>query len=261
MTTEQTQGSSNLNSQKSINEETKDVKEERAVDKENNKNSQEEKADEKKQASEVEASQEEVNETKNEDSNVTELKTEKEDKKIFGKDKKKKKEKKVEIDSEELEALKDQVKKLEKEATEAKDKHLRVVAEMDNMRKRSQKERTDLRKYGAEYLMTDLLTVLDSFDKALPSEDTDQKDGDSASFIEGMKLVQKQLLVALEKNGLKAIPSVGQPFDPNLHQGVQRVEEEDIKEDTVKEEYNKGYQLHDRLLRPAMVVVAVPKGE
>ena len=154
----------------------------------------------------------------------------------------------------EVDRLKADLLKLEEQLQEAQDKHLRSIAEMDNMRKRSIKERADLLKYGNENLMSDLLPMLDSFEKSL--QESAASSENIESFQKGMSLIHKQLFAILEKHGLKVVESVGKPFDPNLHQAIQRVEMEDVDEDIVKDEYSRGYTLNDRLLRPSMVVVA-----
>lgn len=150
----------------------------------------------------------------------------------------------------------EEIAKLNEELNEYKDKYLRTVAEMDNLRKRLARERNDLLRFGSENLMRDLLPVFDSFDKAC--EDKGEEAKDSKQFFEGFSLVRKQLLDVLEKHGLKALEAVGQVFDPNIHQAIQRVESDDIEADQVHQEFAKGYMLHERLLRPAIVSVAVP---
>lgn len=154
--------------------------------------------------------------------------------------------------SKETEALE----KLNQELDEYKDKYLRTVAEMDNLRKRLARERNDLLRFGAESLMRDLLPVLDSFDKAC--EDAKNADKDNQQFVEGISLVRKQLLDTLEKHGMTPVDAVGHAFDPNMHQAIQRVDSEEVDADQVHQEFAKGYMLHDRLLRPAIVSVAVP---
>lgn len=142
---------------------------------------------------------------------------------------------------------------------EYKDKHIRAIAEMDNMRKRMERERTELLKYGHEGVLKSLLPVLDGFDRAV-SLQANETDTEAKKILDGMVMVHKQLTDALEKFGLVSIPSLNQPFDPNLHQAVRRIESDDVELDTIVEEFAKGYTLHDRLLRPAMVSVAVPAG-
>ena len=131
---------------------------------------------------------------------------------------------------------------------------------MENIKRRTEKEKQDIHQFGTEKVMLDLLPALDSMEKALVAEG-DTKEGasdDDASIMAGLQLVYKQMCTALERHGLKAVESVGQSFDPNLHQAIQRIEE-DVKEETVKEEFVRGYTLNGRLLRAAMVSVSVPK--
>ncbi|MGE0173872.1 MAG: nucleotide exchange factor GrpE [Oligoflexales bacterium] len=157
---------------------------------------------------------------------------------------------KVEQLQAELESL-----KLEKDGY--KDKLLRNMADMENLRKRVDRERQDWLKYGLENVLAELLPVLDSFEKACAGFNGAEESADKG-ISQGVLLVQKQLFDTLNKHGLKAIESSGKPFDPNLHQAISRVESPDVDVDTVKEEYAKGYVLHDRLLRPSMVSVQVP---
>lgn len=143
--------------------------------------------------------------------------------------------------------------RLEEQLLEAKDRYLRQAADIENMRRRQEKDRAELLKFGTEKLLQDLLPVLDSLDKALQAAE-----GHSNPVTEGVKMVHKQFATVLDQNGLKPVAANGQAFDPNLHQAIQRLEE-DVTEDTVKEEYQKGYTLNGRLIRPAMVSVSVPK--
>lgn len=149
---------------------------------------------------------------------------------------------------------------LEAEVAEHKDKHLRAVAEMENMRRRTEKERSDLLKYAAENISRDMLPVLDSMDKALTTQIDEQAESDASSVTEGLKLIHQQLLAVLQKHGVEAIVAEGQSFDPNMHQAIQRVEaDEDIDGERVHQEFAKGYTIHGRLLRAAVVSVAIPK--
>ena len=148
------------------------------------------------------------------------------------------------------------------EVTELKDKYVRVFAEMENMRRRQERERGDLLKYALETVFKDLLPVLDSLDKAIP----DQAEGAAAAkegaggYYEGMQMVKRQLLDVCKKHGLEPITSLGVPFDPNVHQGIQRIESADVEVETVADEYARGYNLNGRLIRPAMVSVLTPVG-
>lgn len=157
-------------------------------------------------------------------------------------------------DEGEIAGLQQRIKTLEEELLDSKDRYIRQAADMENMRRRQERERSDLLKYGTEKLLQDLLPVLDSLDKALVTQGAD-----SNPILEGIRMVQKQFAAVLENHGLKAIEAAGKPFDPNVHQAIQRVEH-DVETDTVKDEYQKGYSLNGRLIRPAMVSVYVPKG-
>lgn len=152
--------------------------------------------------------------------------------------------------------------KLAQEVADLKDKYVRAVAEMENMRRRMERERTDLIKYGLENVFKDFLPVLDSLEKAMPEGAADQpaNGGAGASYLEGMQMVKRQLLDVIRRHGLEPISSKGQPFDPNLHQAIQRVDSPDVAVDTVGDEFARGYMLNGRLLRPAMVSVLTPQG-
>lgn len=145
----------------------------------------------------------------------------------------------------------------EAEAAEYKDKFLRAAAEMENMRRRMEKERSDLLLFGLEKIMSDLLPVLDAFDKA-HTEAASVQSGNNNPLYEGLMLLQKQLVTALERHGLQEVNPKGNAFDPNLHQAIQKIDQENIEIETVHEVFQKGYTLNNRLVRPAMVCVAVP---
>lgn len=148
--------------------------------------------------------------------------------------------------------------KLSEELDESKDKYLRAMAEMDNLRKRLARERSDLLKYGAESLLRDILPVLDSFEKACENADAKNSSGGN-QYLQGMQLVQKQLVDVLERHGLKVVKAADQEFDPNIHQAIQKIDSDEVNVEKVQQEYSRGYMYHDRLLRPAMVSVAVPQ--
>jgi molecular chaperone GrpE len=152
------------------------------------------------------------------------------------------------------------VEKLSQELAEMKDRLLRNVAEMDNMRKRLEREKADFIKYCSESILKDMIPVLDSFDKALPVSVGPTDSPDLAGFREGMTMVHKQFLAALAKHGLEPVEAVGKVFDPNFHQAIQRIESGDVTEEIVATEFMKGYALHGRLIRPTMVSVKVPGG-
>lgn len=146
---------------------------------------------------------------------------------------------------------------LTEERDEYKDKFIRKVAELDNLIRRTAKEKSDLAKFGNEGFIKELLPVLDSFDQALP-DDGKAPDDATKDFAAGMQLVKKKLLDVFAKNGVEVVDDKGKPFDPNLHQAIQKVEDPAVQEEIIAEQYQKGYTLNGRLVRPAMVVVAVP---
>lgn len=144
---------------------------------------------------------------------------------------------------------------LKKEKEELKDKYLRIAAEMDNLRKRVEREKEEHYQYALSAFMKELLIVLDNFERALESGD----DENGKSFREGMNLIHKQYMDLLVKKGLRPIELKDKKFDPNLHQAFVTEESEDVEEPEIGEEYQRGYSLHDRLIRPALVKVIVPK--
>ncbi|SEO32313.1 molecular chaperone GrpE [Amphibacillus marinus] len=142
--------------------------------------------------------------------------------------------------------------KVVQEKNELYDKFLRLQAEYDNFRKRTQREKAADLKYKSQGLATELLPVVDNFERALQTKPDSEA---TKAFIDGIEMVYRQLVTALEKEGIEAIPTVGEEFDPNLHQAVLQVDDPEFKSNTVVEEMQKGYQLKDRVIRPAMVKV------
>lgn len=140
---------------------------------------------------------------------------------------------------------------LRAENQQLKDRVLRTLADFENFRKRTEREKTDFFRYATGNLMKDILPVLDNFDRALDHA----AEGDE--FHKGVLLIYKQLFDVLEKAGLKSIDEANVPFDPNIHEAVVREENDALPSHTVAAILQKGYFLHDRLLRPALVKVAV----
>lgn len=149
---------------------------------------------------------------------------------------------------------------LEAELSEAKEQQLRALAEVENMRRRSQREREDALKYGAVSLARDLLSVADNLGRALAAAPGDEADESIRSLVEGVAMVERDLAGALEKHNVRPVPGVGEPFDHNVHQAVVEIESDEVPAGHVAQVMQTGYTLHDRLLRPAMVAVAKAPG-
>ena len=131
----------------------------------------------------------------------------------------------------------------------------RLAADFSNYRKRNEAERIEFVKYAKSDLIRKLLDVLDGYDRAL---ETTPADAEGQPWLEGLRLVERKLRQLLESEGLQPLDAVGQPFDPYLHEAVAHLES-DAPEGTVISEYQKGYRLHDRVIRPALVTVAKAK--
>ncbi len=144
----------------------------------------------------------------------------------------------------------------EKEAASHYDKYVRALAELDNYKKHAAREKADLIKYSNENIIKDILPILDSLDRALDHAETTK---DIEKFIEGLKIIHGQLLNCLEKYGVKKVETVGQEFDPNIHEAIQSVESSEHESNKVVEEFEKGYLLNDRLLKAAKVSVSKRK--
>lgn len=136
---------------------------------------------------------------------------------------------------------------------ESRDKMLRAQAELDNYRKRARRELEDERKYAEIDLLRDLLPVLDNITRAV---DAAEKKADAASLLEGVKMVRQQLSSLLERHHCKTISAEGQQFDPAHHEAVMQQPSADKPENTVLNVVQTGYQLHDRVVRPAQVIVS-----
>ncbi len=152
----------------------------------------------------------------------------------------------------------DELARLRIESSDWKDRCLRAHAEMEMMRRRHEKDRLDTVKFSNESILKDIIPVLDSFEQAAPEVQGESPDELGTSFMAGFVMVKRQLLTVLAKHGLEPVISVGEPFDPNVHQAIQRTESADVNDEVVQMEFAKGYTLHGRLVRPAMVAVKVP---
>lgn len=147
----------------------------------------------------------------------------------------------------------EKIEKAEAEAKEAYDRFLRASAELENHKKRTQKEMAEFRKYANASLVKELLDVVDNLERAIESSNGSNEEG---QLSEGLDLTLKELLKILKTFHACPIEALGKPFDPCYHQAVMQQETSDQPENIVLNELQKGYMIHDRLLRPAMVVVS-----
>jgi len=145
----------------------------------------------------------------------------------------------------------------EKEAVETYDRLLRASAEFDNYKKRSSREMEEFRKFANQSLIKEMLSVVDNLELAMNS--TDGHKAIDKDLLQGLEMTHKEILKVFEKFNVKPIDAKGQPFDPTFHEAVMQEETNDSPKNTVINELQRGYMIHDRLLRPSMVVVAKPK--
>ncbi len=156
---------------------------------------------------------------------------------------------------EELTCLRQALEEKSREAEANHDRALRAAAELENFKKRAQREREEYIRFANESLLREILPVLDNFDRALEAA---RARSEAQGVVAGVELIQRELVKVLEKFGVTPYNALGQPFDPERHEAVQRVVRPGAPDMTVVEETQRGYLLNGRVLRPAMVVVAVP---
>jgi len=160
-------------------------------------------------------------------------------------------------DNENLNSEENIISKLNKEIADLKDQRLRAVAELENFRKRAEKEQSDALKYGFSNFAKEIINIKDNIERAQSSISDDVRANEAVkSVVEGLDLIEQSALSTFEKIGIKKIESIGQKFDHNLHQAMIEIEKDDIDPGTIVQELIAGYTLHDRLLRPAMVGVS-----
>ncbi len=146
---------------------------------------------------------------------------------------------------------------LEKEVEKLKEEKIRLLAEMENLRKRFEREKVETIKFGSINLARDILSPGDNLERALDALPQDENNSQSIkNLIDGLKMVLKEYKSILEKHGVKKIKTLNQKFDHNFHQAMMEVENSDVEEGTVVQEVQSGYTMHDRLLRAAMVGVS-----
>ena len=146
---------------------------------------------------------------------------------------------------------------LEKEIETLKEEKIRLLAEMENLRKRFEREKIDTIKFGSINLARDILSPGDNLERALEALPEKEEHSDNIrNLIDGLKMVLKEFKSILEKHGVKKIETIDKKFDHNFHQAMMEVERDNVDEGTVVQEVQSGYTMHDRLLRAAMVGVS-----
>jgi molecular chaperone GrpE len=146
----------------------------------------------------------------------------------------------------------EEVAKLRREIADLRDRSMRTLADFDNFRKRSERERQEAKRYALLEPLRDFLAVVDNLDRALSAQ------GSAEDLKRGVEMTLRAFQEQLRRHGVREIPAKGEAFDPALHEAVMRQEDPTVERATVAEELQRGYMIHDRLLRPAMVKVAVP---
>jgi molecular chaperone GrpE len=156
-------------------------------------------------------------------------------------------------DQDEEKYVSDELEEIRQKLLESEEKVLRLAAEFENTKKRLQRERETSLKYAEENILKELLPGIDNIDRAM---EQGQGSNSMESLLEGVELTRKGLSATLEKFGVKVIESVGEPFDPNIHEAVAMEETEEMEPNRVLKEFQKGYLYKDRLLRAAKVIVS-----
>ena len=149
------------------------------------------------------------------------------------------------------------IEKLNEEIQDLKDQRLRAAAELENFRKRAEKDQSDALKYGVSNFAKEIISIKDNIERAQSSISDDVRSNDDVkSVVEGLDLIAQSAVSTFEKIGIKKIESLNEKFDHNLHQAMMEIENDQVEPGTIVQELIPGYKLHDRLLRPAMVGVA-----
>ena len=161
-------------------------------------------------------------------------------------------------EAEALAALKAEYEAYKAESEKQHDQMLRTIAEFDNSRKRTEREKEESLKYALDSFVKELIPAIDSIERAIQST---RESEDFAALAEGVEMIYKGILSTLEKRGVIPIGAVNELFDPMQHEAVMHVESEDVPENHVIEEWQKGYLLHNRVIRPSMVSVSKGKSE
>ena len=160
-------------------------------------------------------------------------------------------------ETEKVETSEDIIDKLNEEISSLKDQRLRAIAELENFRKRAEKDQSDALKYGISNFAKEIINISDNIERAQSSIPEEAKNNETIKpVIEGIDLIAQSVVTTFEKIGIKKIESFNEKFDHNLHQAMMEIENDDLEPGTIVQELIPGYRLHDRLLRPAMVGVS-----
>lgn len=144
-----------------------------------------------------------------------------------------------------------------REAAKAnQEQYLRTLAEMENLRKRTQREKEELAKFANENILREILPVIDNLERAVEHAEQSEMSETGVGLLEGVQMTLTQFSQVLDRFGVVPVDAVGEPFDPAFHQAMGQMETDEVPANCVAQQMQKGYQLHDRLLRPAMVMVA-----
>lgn len=154
-------------------------------------------------------------------------------------------------------SLENIIEKLNEEIQDLKDQRLRAAAELENFRKRAEKDQADALKYGVSNFAKEIINIKDNVERAQSSISEDVRSNDAVkSIVEGLDMIAQSAVATFEKIGIKKIESLNEKFDHNLHQAMMEIENDEVEPGTIVQELISGYTLHDRLLRPAMVGVS-----
>jgi len=155
-------------------------------------------------------------------------------------------------EKDELEKANAKIKELEEKIDEYENRYVRLRADFDNFRRRVDLDKQASEKYRAQHLITNLLPAIDNFERALQMASEDEQ---TKQLLQGMEMVYRNILEALKKEGVEPIEALGKEFDPHYHQAIMQAQEEDVESNIIVEEFQKGYILKDRVIRPSMVKV------
>jgi molecular chaperone GrpE len=194
----------------------------------------------------------------NEDSRSESQEAEKENQENQGVEEKTQESSKAKDQPDETELLKKRLEQAEEKSRELNDKYVRAHAELENFKKRTNREVSEFKKYAVEAIVKQLLPVFDNLERAVLSAES-SGESESCQITQGIKMTLKEIERVFEQFSIKPLDAEGQKFDPSFHMAVGQEERDDVEENTVVKQFQKGYLLHERLIRPAMVIVSKAK--